>query len=86
MSPKIIEWFDDAMKRAEENERRKLKGNAYLDKLQAGGSLPGMLRFMAKEYTGPSGQAEPGMTANQLKRAALLKAASLIENLIGEGE
>lgn len=69
------EWFDEALRSAKQRA-----DNRYLDQLQAGGSLPGMLRFMASEYGGPGGAGSATtQQANLLKRHALLRAAELIE-------
>jgi hypothetical protein len=76
---KQAEWFDNALDLARRNAAEQRAGNAYLDKLQAGGSLPGMLRVMAAEFGGAGAGSTTTQTANDLKKQALLRAAELIE-------
>jgi hypothetical protein len=45
----------------------------------AGGNFAKMLRVMAGEYSGIGGQCVNAQHANQCKRAALLKAAEVVE-------
>lgn len=75
------DWFAAALQSAKQRAALDIAGNAYLDKLTAKGSFPGMLRFMADEYLGPGGGSTTTQTANTLKRAALLRAADMVEQM-----
>ncbi len=61
--------------------RKIMNAQKYLEKLKAGGDLLEQLKVHAKEYDGPCGQSMAIMTANQIKKQALLDAAREIEAL-----
>ena len=57
-----------------------MNSETYKMKLLGDGDIVKQLRFMAKEYDGPDGQSLNAQENNRIKKAALLKAANLIEN------
>jgi hypothetical protein len=58
-----------------------MSSEKYLDKLRAGGDIILQLRAHAKEYDGPCGQSSTVITANMIKKQALLEAAKTILDL-----
>lgn len=58
-----------------------MNSEQYLDKLRAGDDLILQLKVHAREYDGPCGQSATIITANAIKKQALLKAAETILDL-----